>query len=51
LTGLWQTSGQNRPSYTALHLDRYYVRRWSLRLDLIVLLKTILTLLSFKQPA
>jgi exopolysaccharide production protein ExoY len=51
LTGLWQTCVQNRQSYTALHLDRYYVRRWSLRLDLIVLLKTILTLLSFKEPA
>jgi exopolysaccharide production protein ExoY len=52
LTGLWQISGRNRLSYAArARLDRYYVRRWSLWLDLIVLLKTIRALLSFEETA
>jgi exopolysaccharide production protein ExoY len=42
LTGLWQVSGRNRLSYSdRVALDRFYVRRWSLGLDLMILLRTI----------
>jgi exopolysaccharide production protein ExoY len=42
LTGLWQVSGRNRLSYRdRVALDRLYVRRWSLGLDLVILLRTI----------
>jgi exopolysaccharide production protein ExoY len=42
LTGMWQVSGRNRLSYgRRVALDRCYVRRWSLWLDLWILIKTI----------
>lgn len=42
LTGLWQVSGRNRLSYSErVALDVAYVNRWTLWLDLAVLLKTI----------
>ena len=42
MTGLWQVSGRNRLSYRQMcELDLEYVRRWSLWLDLRILLKTI----------
>ena len=41
ITGLWQASGRNRLSFEQrLRLDEYYVRNWSLWLDVIVLIKT-----------
>jgi lipopolysaccharide/colanic/teichoic acid biosynthesis glycosyltransferase len=47
LTGLWQVSGRNRLSMRqALELDLEYIRRRSLRLDLILLLKTVLVLVA-----
>jgi exopolysaccharide production protein ExoY len=52
LTGVWQTCGRNRVSYAArVARDRYYVRNWSLRLDLIVLLKTIPAVLNFDHTS
>jgi exopolysaccharide production protein ExoY len=52
LTGMWQTSGRNRVSYAArVARDRYYVRRWSLRLDLVLLIKTVPTVLNFDLTA
>ena len=42
LTGLWQVSGRNELSFKdRLLLDEYYVRNWSLWLDVTILLKTL----------
>ncbi len=42
LTGLWQVSGRNNISYEQrVSLDLYYVRNWSLWLDLHVLARTV----------
>ncbi|MFQ4138820.1 undecaprenyl-phosphate galactose phosphotransferase WbaP [Nodosilinea sp. PGN35] len=42
LTGLWQVSGRNNVSYEErVNLDAYYVRNWSVWLDVYILLKTI----------
>jgi exopolysaccharide biosynthesis polyprenyl glycosylphosphotransferase len=42
ITGLWQVSGRNRLSYRQMcELDVEYVRRWSLGLDMLILLKTV----------
>lgn len=42
LTGLWQVSGRNDVTYRdRVHLDRTYVRHWSLPLDLWIILRTV----------
>ncbi|KGU70171.1 bacterial sugar transferase family protein [Burkholderia pseudomallei MSHR465J] len=42
MTGLWQVSGRNDTSYaTRVSLDVSYVKEWSLRRDLVILLKTV----------
>jgi len=42
ITGLWQVSGRSLLSYRQMHeLDVEYVRRWSLGLDLMIMLRTI----------
>jgi undecaprenyl-phosphate galactose phosphotransferase len=42
ITGLWQVSGRSDTSYDyRIALDSWYVRNWSLWLDLVVLLKTV----------
>jgi exopolysaccharide biosynthesis polyprenyl glycosylphosphotransferase len=42
ITGLWQVSGRNRLTYRQMcELDVEYVRRWSVWLDLKILLKTV----------
>jgi Undecaprenyl-phosphate galactose phosphotransferase WbaP len=42
LTGLWQISGRTDTSYRRrIELDTEYIRRWSIGLDLWVLLKTV----------
>ena len=42
ITGLWQVSGRNELTFNQrLRLDEYYVRNWSLWLDIIVLVKTL----------
>ena len=44
LTGLWQVTARNDPSFeTYVKLDLQYVERWSLWLDLKILLKTVPT--------
>ncbi|HYO83779.1 MAG TPA: sugar transferase [Bryobacteraceae bacterium] len=49
LTGLWQVSGRNDTSYRRrVALDAYYVRNWSLRLDIEVLLRTVRVVLLGK---
>jgi exopolysaccharide production protein ExoY len=52
VTGMWQVSGRNRVSYAArVARDRYYVCKWSLWLDVVVLLKTIPAVLNFDQTS
>ena len=47
LTGLWQVSGRSDLSYEErVRLDTYYVRNWSVWLDLVILLRTGLAVLS-----
>jgi len=42
LTGLWQVSGRNQTTYAArIGYDTYYVRNWSLWLDLYILVQTV----------
>lgn len=41
MTGLWQVSGRNETSFTRrAELDREYIQRWSLWLDIFLLVKT-----------
>jgi len=48
-TGLWQVSGRSDTSYQErVELDLYYLRNWSLWLDLYILFKTIWTIVSAK---
>ena len=47
ITGLWQISGRSDISYDdRVKLDIYYVEHWSLRLDLKILAKTMLAIVS-----
>lgn len=47
LTGLWQISGRSNTSYRLrVNLDAYYVRNWSVWLDIYILAKTPLELLK-----
>jgi exopolysaccharide production protein ExoY len=47
LTGLWQVSGRNDTSYRKrVLLDRVYIRRWSMVLDLWIILRTVPAVLS-----
>jgi Undecaprenyl-phosphate galactose phosphotransferase WbaP len=42
LTGLWQVSGRSDTTYAErVHLDAYYVRNWSLWLDLAIIGQTV----------
>lgn len=42
LSGLWQVSGRNNTTYEErVSLDEYYVRNWSIWLDVYILAKTI----------
>lgn len=42
LTGLWQVSGRNDVDYDSrVKMDSWYVRNWSVSLDIVMLLKTI----------
>ncbi len=47
LTGLWQISGPENQAYSKrVLLDSYYVENWSMRMDIMILIKTILKILS-----
>jgi Undecaprenyl-phosphate galactose phosphotransferase WbaP len=47
LTGLWQVSGRNNITYKErVSLDAYYVRNWSVWLDVYILLRTIWIVLT-----
>jgi Undecaprenyl-phosphate galactose phosphotransferase WbaP len=46
LTGLWQVSGRNNTTYQQrVAFDEYYVRNWSVWLDLHIFIRTIRTVL------
>ena len=46
ITGLWQVSGRNDVDFKSrLHLDVWYIRNWNLWMDLVILVKTIKTVL------
>lgn len=47
VTGLWQVSGRNNTSYAErVELDTFYVRNWSIWLDIYILAKTVRTVLT-----
>ena len=49
ITGLWQVSGRNDIDYDErVQLDVWYVRNWSIELDIQILIKTILVVLRGK---
>ncbi len=49
ITGLWQVSGRNDIDYDErVQLDIWYVRNWSIELDLEILIKTIVVVLGKK---
>ena len=51
ITGLWQVSGRNNTTYSErVALDAYYVKNWSLWLDLYILISTIRVVL-FREGA
>ena len=44
ITGMWQISGRNNTTYEArTQFDEYYVRNWSVWLDLFILMRTVKT--------
>jgi Undecaprenyl-phosphate galactose phosphotransferase WbaP len=47
LTGFWQVSGRNDVTYRRrVAMDTLYARRWSLRFDMLILMKTVKTITS-----
>ncbi len=46
ITGLWQISGRNNTTYERrTEIDEYYVRNWSVSMDLYILYRTVKTVL------
>jgi Undecaprenyl-phosphate galactose phosphotransferase WbaP len=49
MTGLWQVNGRSNLDYESrVYLDTWYVKNWSLWYDLVILIKTIRTVVSAK---
>ena len=49
LTGMWQVSGRTETSYEErVLLETYYVKNWSIWLDIFILMKTILEVILFR---
>jgi lipopolysaccharide/colanic/teichoic acid biosynthesis glycosyltransferase len=47
MTGLWQVSGRSEAGTQGMaRWDTYYVRNWSLWLDIVILVRTIRTVIS-----
>lgn len=52
LTGMWQVNGRSATNYThRIKCDRYYVRRWSLLLDIKILFRTVPAVLKFDETS
>jgi exopolysaccharide production protein ExoY len=52
LTGIWQVNGRSLCQYSRrIALDRAYARRWSVWLDLLILIKTVPAVLKFDEAA
>lgn len=52
ITGLWQVSGRSKLKYSQrIALDRYYVRRWSMGLDLTIALKTVRAMMATDETS
>jgi len=52
MTGLWQVSGRSETTYDdRVRLDVRYVREWSLRQDIAILLKTVLVVIQRRGAA
>ena len=52
ITGLWQVRGRNLSSFAdRVQMDAYYVRNWSVWLDLIILFRTAMVVLLQKGAA
>jgi lipopolysaccharide/colanic/teichoic acid biosynthesis glycosyltransferase len=50
-TGLWQVSGRSDTTYEErIAMDAYYVRNWSVWLDLVILARTVAAVL-FRRGA
>jgi exopolysaccharide production protein ExoY len=51
MTGIWQTCGRNNVSYAnRVRMDALYVRRWSMLLDLAILVKTARAVMKCDAP-
>ena len=49
MTGLWQVSGRNDSGYgERVRYDEYYIRNWSIWLDIYILLRTVWVVLSHR---
>ncbi len=47
LTGLWQVSGRSNTTYAErVRLDTHYVRSWSIWMDLVILARTVMTVIA-----
>jgi len=47
ITGLWQVSGRNELTFDErIKLDVWYIKNWSLEIDIIILIKTVISVLS-----
>ncbi len=52
LTGMWQVNGRSSTTYDhRVKCDRYYVRRWSLLLDLRILFRTVPAVLKVDETS
>ncbi len=52
LTGMWQVNGRSNTNYAhRIKCDRYYVRRWSMLLDLRILLRTVPAVLKVDETS
>jgi Undecaprenyl-phosphate galactose phosphotransferase WbaP len=49
MTGLWQVSGRSEAGHTAMpKLDTYYVRNWSVWLDIVITVRTVRAVITAK---
>ena len=49
LTGIWQISGRTDTGYKQrINFDEYYIRNWSIWLDIYILIRTIYVVLTKK---